>query len=195
LFFCQLNISLKKISSILKAFHHKKVIALYDFLENGVSRNILKAQLNLKNIKITFSLLIFDSTKDPNEDLYFKKGDVLTILEYTQGENWWKAVNSKGAEGLIPVPLIRRLKPVISSCFLSLVFTLELYFNNYYILVKKNEWPLKLTSIQQQQSPAIETTPISNDTTNLAESETELVQVQDNEEVGIKKSFYQEIKL
>ena len=68
----------------LKAFYHKKCLALYDFLENG----------------------------DPNEDLYFKKGEILSIIEYTQGENWWKASNQTGKVGLVPVPLIRRIKPV-----------------------------------------------------------------------------------
>lgn len=64
------------------AFHHKKVIAMFDFQEGG----------------------------DPNEDLYFKKNDILTVLEYTQGEHWWNAcLNEK--IGLIPATLVRRLKP------------------------------------------------------------------------------------
>jgi hypothetical protein len=67
------------------AFHHKKVVALYDFNES----------------------------QDPSEDLYFKEGEILTIIEYTQGNEWWKAINQIGKCGLIPVPLIRRIKPVI----------------------------------------------------------------------------------
>lgn len=63
------------------AFYHKKVLALYDFLESD----------------------------DSNEDLYFKKNEILTILEYTQGSEWWKAMNRLGHTGLIPVTLIRRL--------------------------------------------------------------------------------------
>jgi len=64
------------------AFHHKKVIAMFDFQEGG----------------------------DPNEDLYFQKNDILTVLEYTQGEHWWNAsLNEK--TGLIPATLVRRLKP------------------------------------------------------------------------------------
>lgn len=35
----------------------------------------------------------------------------MTILEYTQGESWWKAMNQSGKVGLIPTTLIRRLKP------------------------------------------------------------------------------------
>lgn len=67
-----------------KAFNHKKVLTLYDFTES----------------------------EDSNEDLYFKKNEILTILEYTQGEHWWKAVNRSGRTGLIPATLVRRLRPV-----------------------------------------------------------------------------------
>jgi len=65
------------------AFNHKKVLTLYDFTES----------------------------EDSNEDLYFKKNEILTILEYTQGEHWWKAVNRSGRTGLIPATLVRRLRP------------------------------------------------------------------------------------
>ena len=54
----------------------------------------------------------FEQSADPTEDLYFKEGDLLTVVEYTQGNEWWKAVDRHGLTGLIPVPLIRRLKPV-----------------------------------------------------------------------------------
>lgn len=86
------------------AFYHKKVIALYDFLDNG----------------------------DPSEDLYFKEGEILTINEYTQGDEWWTATNESGKKGLVPATLVRRLKP--------------------------NEWPLtdKLKTLlnESQQVPA-----------------------------------------
>lgn len=67
---------------VLAAFAHKKVIALFDFLEGG----------------------------DVDEDLYFKKNDVLKVLEYTQGEHWWNA-EMGGKIGLIPATLVRRLRP------------------------------------------------------------------------------------
>jgi len=47
---------------------------------------------------------------DPAEDLYFRKNDVLRVLEYTQGEHWWNA-ELNGRTGLIPATLVRRLKP------------------------------------------------------------------------------------
>lgn len=67
---------------IQPAFHHKKVIAMFDFQEGG----------------------------DPDEDLYFKKNDILTVIEYTQGEHWWNA-SLNGKVGLIPATLVRRLRP------------------------------------------------------------------------------------
>jgi proto-oncogene C-crk len=71
-------------SSLVKpAFYHKKVLTLFDFLESD----------------------------DPNEDLYFRASEILTIIEYTQGGDWWKAINQLGATGLIPATLVRRLKP------------------------------------------------------------------------------------
>ena len=42
--------------------------------------------------------------------MYFHKGDILTVLEYTQGEHWWNA-SLNGKTGLIPATLVRRLKP------------------------------------------------------------------------------------
>ncbi len=42
--------------------------------------------------------------------MYFHKNDVLTVLEYTQGEHWWNATLN-GKTGLIPATLVRRLKP------------------------------------------------------------------------------------
>lgn len=56
------------------------------------------------------SLIMLLFLKDPSEDLYFEKGDVLTVLEFTQGEHWWNA-SFKNKTGLIPTTLVRRLKP------------------------------------------------------------------------------------
>jgi proto-oncogene C-crk len=45
--------------------------------------------------------------KDP-EDLPFKKGDVLTILQHDE-EKWWTARNSEGRTGLVPEPYLERV--------------------------------------------------------------------------------------
>lgn len=73
---------LNKSPLVRPAFLHKTVIAMFDFQEGG----------------------------DPSEDLYFHKNDILTVLEYTQGEHWWNATFN-GNTGLIPATLVRRLKP------------------------------------------------------------------------------------
>jgi hypothetical protein len=62
-------------------------------------------------------LFEFLESDDPNEDLYFKANEILTILEYTQGGDWWKAMNKSGKTGLIPATLVRRLKPVSIKFF------------------------------------------------------------------------------
>lgn len=54
--------------------------------------------------------MLSTNIKDPSEDLYFVKNDILTVLEYTQGEHWWNATLN-GKTGLIPATLVRRLKP------------------------------------------------------------------------------------
>jgi len=55
-------------------------------------------------------VLDFCESSDPVEDLYFKKNDILKVLEYTQGEHWWNA-EIDGRTGLIPATYVRRLKP------------------------------------------------------------------------------------
>ena len=52
----------------------------------------------------------FLTSNDPTEDLYFEKNDILTVIEFTQGEHWWNA-SLKNKTGLIPTTLVRRLKP------------------------------------------------------------------------------------
>ncbi|KAK3719416.1 hypothetical protein QZH41_015660, partial [Actinostola sp. cb2023] len=50
----------------------------------------------------------FDS-KDP-EDLPFKKGDILTIVKKVE-ENWWRARDNKGREGMIPKTYVQLVAP------------------------------------------------------------------------------------
>ena len=43
--------------------------------------------------------------QDDPEDLYFRKGDVMTVLRKDEDE-WWFARHSDGREGSIPVPYV-----------------------------------------------------------------------------------------
>lgn len=47
------------------------------------------------------------SAKDA-EDLSFKKGDVLIVVEQNE-EKWWTAINEQGQKGLIPEPYVKKL--------------------------------------------------------------------------------------
>lgn len=51
--------------------------------------------------------------KDP-EDLPFKKGEVLTILQKDE-EQWWTAKNLAGETGLVPVPYISKYDPELEK--------------------------------------------------------------------------------
>lgn len=51
---------------------------------------------------------LYDFTGSDAEDLPFKKGEVLIILEKPE-EQWWSAKNREGRVGMIPVPYVEKL--------------------------------------------------------------------------------------
>lgn len=51
---------------------------------------------------------LYDFTGSDAEDLPFKKGEVLVILEKPE-EQWWSAKNKDGRVGMIPVPYVEKL--------------------------------------------------------------------------------------
>lgn len=53
---------------------------------------------------------LFDFPGNDDEDLPFRKGDVLRVLEKTE-EQWWSAQNTDGRKGLIPVPYVEKYRP------------------------------------------------------------------------------------
>jgi len=56
-----------------------------------------------KDLSSTFVLYIQDQ-----DDLPFKKGEVLTVLSKDE-EQWWTARNSLGQVGSIPVPYVQKV--------------------------------------------------------------------------------------
>ncbi|KAJ4935252.1 hypothetical protein JOQ06_016788, partial [Pogonophryne albipinna] len=50
-----------------------------------------------------FVRALFDFPGNDDEDLPFRKGDILRVLEKPE-EQWWNAQNSEGRAGMIPVP-------------------------------------------------------------------------------------------
>ncbi|XP_062342007.1 adapter molecule crk-like [Osmerus eperlanus] len=57
-----------------------------------------------------FVRALFDFPGNDDEDLPFRKGDVLRVLEKPE-EQWWNAANQEGRAGMIPVPYVERYRP------------------------------------------------------------------------------------
>ncbi|XP_074536041.1 adapter molecule crk [Halichoeres trimaculatus] len=57
---------------------------------------------------------LFDFPGNDEEDLPFRKGDVLRVLEKPE-EQWWNAQNSEGRAGMIPVPYVEKYRPASPS--------------------------------------------------------------------------------
>lgn len=57
-----------------------------------------------------FVRALFDFTGNDEEDLPFRKGDILRVLEKPE-EQWWNAANQEGRAGMIPVPYVEKYRP------------------------------------------------------------------------------------
>lgn len=53
---------------------------------------------------------LFDFLGNDDEDLPFRKGDVLRVLEKPE-DQWWNAQNADGRTGMIPVPYVEKYRP------------------------------------------------------------------------------------
>ncbi|XP_036393281.1 adapter molecule crk-like [Megalops cyprinoides] len=63
---------------------------------------------------------LFDFPGNDEEDLPFRKGDVLRVLEKPE-EQWWNAQNSEGRAGMIPVPYVEKYQPASPNSTASAV--------------------------------------------------------------------------
>ncbi|XP_068601983.1 adapter molecule crk [Brachionichthys hirsutus] len=57
---------------------------------------------------------LFDFPGNDEEDLPFRKSDILRVLEKPE-EQWWNAQNSEGRAGMIPVPYVEKYRPASPS--------------------------------------------------------------------------------
>ncbi|KAM8976904.1 adapter molecule crk [Pelodytes ibericus] len=57
-----------------------------------------------------FVRALFDFSGNDDEDLPFKKGDILKIRDKPE-EQWWNAEDSEGRRGMIPVPYVEKFRP------------------------------------------------------------------------------------
>jgi len=98
-----------------RSSHHSSSIASEHQQQRQISPNQLQQQISSHARRTSQPFVIglydFDST-DP-EDLPFKKGDRLEIID-KQEEQWWTARNSLGRIGHIPVPYIK-IVPITSN--------------------------------------------------------------------------------
>ncbi|XP_060060102.1 adapter molecule crk isoform X2 [Erinaceus europaeus] len=61
-----------------------------------------------------FVRALFDFNGNDEEDLPFKKGDILRIRDKPE-EQWWNAEDSEGKRGMIPVPYVEKFRPASAS--------------------------------------------------------------------------------
>ena len=62
------------------------------------------------------------------EDLSFKKGDILVVVEQNE-EKWWTAVDEQGNKGLIPEPYVKKVCIAAASSDSTLPrFELKIYY-------------------------------------------------------------------
>ncbi|KAM4796480.1 adapter molecule crk isoform 2-T2 [Rhinophrynus dorsalis] len=57
-----------------------------------------------------FVRALFDFNGNDDEDLPFKKGDILRIRDKPE-EQWWNAEDNEGRRGMIPVPYVEKYRP------------------------------------------------------------------------------------
>ncbi|KAM8899199.1 adapter molecule crk isoform 1-T1 [Spinachia spinachia] len=57
-----------------------------------------------------FVRALFDFPGNDEEDLPFRRGDVLRVLEKPE-DQWWNAANQEGRAGMIPVPYVEKYRP------------------------------------------------------------------------------------
>lgn len=60
--------------------------------------------------EVEFVRALFDFLGNDDEDLPFRKGDILRVLEKPE-EQWWNAANQEGRAGMIPVPYVEKYRP------------------------------------------------------------------------------------
>ncbi|KAB1255196.1 Crk-like protein [Camelus dromedarius] len=65
--------------------------------------NLPTAEENLEYVRT-----LYDFPGNDAEDLPFKKGEILVIIEKPE-EQWWSARNKDGRVGMIPVPYVEKL--------------------------------------------------------------------------------------
>ncbi|XP_022247563.1 tyrosine-protein kinase Src42A-like [Limulus polyphemus] len=108
----------------IRQVHHD--LGLPAINRNGPSLPPIPAETETttgSNTKIFVALYDYDARTD--EDLSFKKGDHLEILNDTQGDWWFARSKATKKEGYIPSNYVAKLKSIEAEPYVSIFFTLE----------------------------------------------------------------------
>ncbi|XP_029817129.1 adapter molecule crk [Manacus vitellinus] len=79
-----------------------------------VSRSRQNSGVILRQEEAEYVRALFDFNGNDEEDLPFKKGDILKIWDKPE-EQWWNAEDSEGKRGMIPVPYVEKYRPSSAS--------------------------------------------------------------------------------
>ncbi|XP_051848159.1 adapter molecule crk isoform X3 [Antechinus flavipes] len=79
-----------------------------------VSRSRQHSGVILRPEEAEYVRALFDFNGNDEEDLPFKKGDILRIRDKPE-EQWWNAEDSEGKRGMIPVPYVEKYRPASAS--------------------------------------------------------------------------------
>uniref|UniRef100_G1MZN9 SH3 domain-containing protein n=1 Tax=Meleagris gallopavo TaxID=9103 RepID=G1MZN9_MELGA len=79
-----------------------------------VSRSRQNSGVILRQEEVEYVRALFDFNGNDDEDLPFKKGDILKIRDKPE-EQWWNAEDSEGKRGMIPVPYVEKCRPSSAS--------------------------------------------------------------------------------
>ncbi|KAM6296788.1 adapter molecule crk isoform 3-T3 [Aegotheles albertisi] len=79
-----------------------------------VSRSRQNSGVILRQEEAEYVRALFDFNGNDEEDLPFKKGDILRIRDKPE-EQWWNAEDSEGKRGMIPVPYVEKYRPSSAS--------------------------------------------------------------------------------
>lgn len=70
----------------------------------------LPTNIPIKSEESEYVRALFDFQGNDDEDLPFRKGEVLRVLEKPE-DQWWNAQNEEGRSGMIPVPYVEKYRP------------------------------------------------------------------------------------
>lgn len=87
----------------LLAWPHCYILSRYPSTVSGPIQPMGGPDENLEYVRTLYDFIGSDA-----EDLPFKKGEVLVILEKPE-EQWWSAKSKEGRVGMIPVPYVEKL--------------------------------------------------------------------------------------